>query len=95
MSPVWLVLPPLLHGHEPPLQSGELAVPSFQQAFLSASGNLTRHIRDVFLNEMAAVCLIYARTENADRAQRPLVSAAVGNTYGPHQSGKNGSSFAR
>lgn len=49
----------------------------------------------VFLNEMAAVCLIYARIENANGAQRPLVSAAVGNTYGPHQSQKNGSSFAR
>lgn len=86
---------PLLHGQELSLQSGELAAPSSKQAFLTASGNLTRHIRDVFLNEMAAVCLIYTRTENADGAQRPLVSAAVGNTYGPHQSEKNGSSFAR
>lgn len=94
----WFILSLLLHGQEaqePSLQSGELAVPSLQQTFLSASGNLTRHTRDLFLNEMAAVCLIYARTENANRAQRPFVSAAVGNTYGPHQPRKNGNSFAR
>lgn len=38
---------------------------------------------------MARVHLIYTRTENADRAERTLVSAVSGNTYGPHYLGMN------
>lgn len=43
---------------------------------------------------MAAVYLIYARMENADEAQRPLVPAVARSTCGPHQSGMNQSSIA-
>lgn len=38
---------------------------------------------------MARVYLIYTKTENADRAERTLVSAVAGNTYGPHYLGMN------
>ena len=38
---------------------------------------------------MASVYLIYARMENADGAERTLVSALTASTCGPHHSGMN------
>lgn len=64
-----------------------MAVPSHRQAFLSSSGNSKCHIRGIILNEMTCEYLIYARMENADRAERTLVSAVAESTCGPHHSG--------